>query len=250
MSAAANKERDMDIGEPKFFKYVWRYNALAIAGTATLCGLVALSLVYDLVRNITRDREVSNVVRIDGEAEAPNAIKEVFTIGAPYLVAGTSYMQVPQYREQSQDRDYYSKESTQNISNYLFLNLQNNESKWLVSESERLFLSSNALTERAPGDLSGSGKALGIIYRLVDKDTNGDGNLTQNDAVTIAASGVDGSNFRKVLDGVTNILSTEQIAADRLLIFYQREDETISEIYSVPALVKLSGHTLSKPALK
>jgi hypothetical protein len=240
----------MDTGEPKFFKYVWRYNALAIAGVASLLGLLALSMVYDLVRSMTRDREVSNVVAVEESPEAPSAVHEVFRLGSPASIAGTAFMQAPLFREQYQDRSYYSKGSTGNIANYMFLNTIANQSSWLMKDAGQLFLSNWTLTERIPSHSAGAGNAVAMVYQLVDKDTNADGVLTETDAATIATSGTDGTGFRKITEGLTTVHSVEQIANDRLLIFYERGADTISEIYSVPGLVKISEHKIQKIAAR
>ncbi len=240
----------MDAGEPKFFKYVWRYNALAIAGVASLCGLLAVFMVYDLVRNITRDREVSNVVAVETGSNTPAAVREVYKLGPPTLISGTSFMQAPLYREQYQARSYYNKGSTGNIANYMFLNVMTNQSTWLMNGAGQLFLSNWALTERAPSDQAGPGKAVAMIYQLVDKDTNADGILTEADAKTVGTSGADGTGFKKILEGVPNINSLQQITGDKLMIFYERGEDTISQIYSLPGLVNLSEHKIPKLAAK
>jgi hypothetical protein len=80
--------------ESRFFKYVWRFNALAIAGAATTCILLGLSAGMSIFNAEQRPHRVTNIVNVDQEDKA----SEEFSLGNPSAIAGISYVQVPLYR--------------------------------------------------------------------------------------------------------------------------------------------------------
>ena len=127
--------------ESGFFKYVWRFNALAIAGAATVCILLGIYGGVTLYKEETRSRRVTNVVNV-GEHEN---VSEEFSLGSPTIVAGTPYVRIPLYRGQSYSASYYSKRSELNAVNFLFLNVSTNESRWLFERAGQLVVDSRVL---------------------------------------------------------------------------------------------------------
>src|SRR5690349_15762306 len=105
----------------RFFRRLWRFNALAIAGATVLfIGLVlfvAASFLYDQ----TRPRQVTNVVNV-GEQEA---VSNEFSLGRAGAIAGTPYVQVPLLRGQSYggSGSLNLKRSDRNVVNQLFVNI-------------------------------------------------------------------------------------------------------------------------------
>jgi hypothetical protein len=228
-----------------FFDYVWQFNALAIAGAAVVCILLGGYAVVTIFKQETRPRRVTNVVNV-GEQEK---ILEEFTLGNPTAIAGTQYVRVPLYRGQSfsaSGSSLYSKSSEQNVVNYLFLNFSSNESRWLFESAGQLLISSQVLSHKLKTVPDEHNAAAGIIYSVVERDSNGDNRLTDKDAISLAASAVDGTNYRKLIEGIERLYSVQQIADDKVLVLYQKDQQTISELYSVPALVKLQQSNIPK----
>ncbi|MGJ4925749.1 hypothetical protein ACQR1I_10550 [Bradyrhizobium sp. HKCCYLS2038] len=93
-------------------------------------------------------------------------------------------------------------------------------------------------------------QAVGIIYAVVEKDSNGDGRLTSKDAVSVAVSDVQGGGFRKLLDGVGRLDAVQQIADDKVMLLYQKDQETIVEVYGLPSMERLSQSSIPKIRLK
>jgi hypothetical protein len=234
--------RENEIG---FFQYVWRFNALAIAVAAVVCIILGFYAAAMIFKQETRPRRVTNVVNV-GEQQQ---ILEEFTLGAPGTIAGTDYVRVPLYRGQSysaSSASYYSKNSEQNVVNYLFLNTSTNESRWLLENTGHLLMSSQVLSNKLKTSSDDQIKAVGIIYTVVEKDSNGDNRLTGKDAISLAASAVDGDNYRKLLEGIERLYSVQQIADDKVLVLYQKNQQTVSELYSVPSMVRLMQATIPK----
>lgn len=226
----------MEQNENRFFKYIWRFNALAIAGAAVLCILLGSYLAIELFKNETRERRITNVVNVGDQAK----LKEEFALGYPDILPGTEYVRIPLYLDQSYDMSHYSKSSSGNEVNFLFLKTSNNESRWLLEKTNQLFISDLILYDKFEAAPTGAAKASGIIYAMVERDTDGDGRLTDKDIITVSKSDVDGRNSENLIEGVERLYSVKQIADDKFMVLYQKNRETISELYSTPSMTQIS----------
>ena len=233
-------------GANRFFDYVWRFNALAIAAAAILCLLLGLYAGVSIFKQETRTRRVTNVVNIGDK----DKISEEFTLGTPSIIAGTQYVRAPLYRGQSYSgstASYYSKSSEQNVVNYLFLNSSTNESWWLFENAGQLLISSQVLSNKLKKTIPDEqNAAIAILYTVVERDSNGDNRLTDKDAVSLAASDVDGTKYRKLIEGIERLYSVQQIADDKVMVLYQKDQTTLSELYSLPAMVRLQQSSIAK----
>ncbi|KRR26415.1 hypothetical protein CQ14_02650 [Bradyrhizobium lablabi] len=228
--------------ENGFFKYVWRFNALAIAGAATTCILLGLYAGLTIFKEETRSRRVTNVVNVDPQ----DKISEEFSLGTPRPIVATTHVQVPLFRAQSYSAgSVYSKESRQQV-NLLFLNVSSNESRWLFDGVGQLLLDSHMLFNKLKDAPDQPRAAVAVLHVVVERDTNGDKRLTERDAVSLATSATDGTNYRKLIEGIDQLYTVQQIADDKVLVLYQKNRETISELYGVPSMVPLMQASVPK----
>jgi len=91
---------------------------------------------------------------------------------------------------------------------------------------------------------------VGVFYAVIDRDSNGDNRLGERDAVSLAAGAVDGTNYRKLVENIEQLYSVQQIADDKVLVLYQKNQQTFSELYSVPGMERLTQATIPKVDLK
>ena len=219
----------------KFFTYVWRFNALAIAGIAILSGLIGAYALISILKNETSERHVANIVNV-GKQEK---VKNDFVLGYPYALAGTDYIIVPLYRNQTYDLSYSSKSTGDNQVNYLFFNGRTGKNKWLAENTNQLFISNIVLSEKLKNSNENNDKATAIIYEVVEKDTNGDERLSEKDGLALFSSNIDGSGYKKLIDNIDKLYSFKQISDDRLLVFYKRNKETKAGVYEIPSMKKI-----------
>ena len=232
----------MQQNETGFFKYVWRFNALAIAGAATACILLSLYAGLTIFKEETRKRRVTNVVNVDPQ----DKISEEFSLGTPRPIAATTHVQVPLFRGQSYGAgSIYSKGTRQEV-NLLFLNVATNESRWLFNGVGQLLLDNHTLFNKLKDAPDQPRAAIAVLHVVVERDTNGDKRLTEKDAISLAASAADGTNYRKLIDGIDQLYFVQQIADDKVLVLYQKNRETISELYGVPSMAPLMQASLPK----
>jgi hypothetical protein len=232
--------------ESRFFKYVWRFNALAIAGAAISVILLSGYAGFTLFSEATRTRRVTQVVNV-GQQEK---VSEEFSLGSAVAIAGTPYIRLPLYRGQSYPGSYYPKRSDQNIVNYLFLNTSTNESRWLVESAGQLIVESQILFNRVKSTPDEARTGVGVFYAVIDRDSNGDNRLSERDAVSLATGAIDGTNYRKLVENIEQLYSVQQIADDKVLVLYQKNQQTISELYSVPRMERLMQTNIPKVDLK
>ncbi|MGJ4950125.1 hypothetical protein [Bradyrhizobium sp. HKCCYLS20291] len=230
-----------------FFRYVWRFNALAIAIGALVFLVIGCYAMLRIFKEETRDRRVTNVVNVSEQ----DKISEDLVLGRPSIIDGTSYVQIPLYRSQSFGGSlYYDKTSDTNVVNYLFLDPSVSQPRWLFPTGGQLIVSSQFLFRQMRSVPEQPRQAVGIIYAVVEKDSNGDGRLTSKDAVSVAVSDVQGGGFRKLLDGVGRLDAVQQIADDKVMLLYQKDQETIVEVYGLPSMERLSQSSIPKIRLK
>ncbi|MGJ4889210.1 hypothetical protein [Bradyrhizobium sp. HKCCYLR20261] len=239
-------ERIAGRGGRVFFRYVWRFNALAIAVAAILLIAVGAYAALRIFKDETRERRVTNVVNVSGQ----DRISEDLLLGRAIVVDGTRYVRIPLYRSQTYGAaSYYDKTSDRNVVNYLFLDPAINQPRWLFDTGAQLIVSTQLMLNklRLGADQR---EAVGMVYTVVEKDTNGDGRLTEKDAVSVAVSDISGANYRKLLDGVGRLDAVEQVADDKMLLLYQRDQDTVLEVYRLPSMERLSQSTIPKIKLK
>lgn len=239
-----NPDMDEPAGqsESRFFKYLWRFNALAVAAVSIILGVLGLYATVMIFKEETRPRRVTNVVNVSDK----DKISEDFSLGLAVTLEGTPYVKIPLYRGQAYAASYYPKSSERNDVNYLFVNIVTGDSRWLFESAAQLVTDSDILyakVRNSPGDPRVS---VGIMYTLVEKDTNGDSRLTNKDAVSLAVSNVDGSQFRKLVEGVERVYFIRRIADDKVLVVYQKDQGSIFELYSVPSMIRAQQSSIPK----
>ena len=228
--------------ESRFFKYVWRFNALAIAGAATTCILLGLSAGLSIFNAEPRPHRATHIVNVDQEDKA----SEEFSLCNPNAIAGISYVQVPLYRGRRYGVGSIYSGGSQQVVNLLFLNISTNESRWLFNGVGQLVLDSHTLFNKLK-DANDPSRA--VVHVVVEKDTDGDKRLTEKDAISLATSATDGTNYRKLVEGVDQLYSVKQIADDKVLVLYQKNRETVSALYGVPSMALLMQASVPKVSL-
>lgn len=233
-------------GESRFFRYLWRFNAFAIAVASV--GFIVLGVVIAMMLFADgRSRRVTNVVNLN---QTEN-ISEVFSWGSTELIAGTSYVWGALQRGQSYGVGSLpgSKNTIQTV-NYVFLNTSTGESRWLFESADQLIASTYVQYRRFKYEPNDSREVVSILYVVIDKDTNGDRRLTEKDVSSLMASSVDGTSSRKLIEGIEELYVVRQVADDKVLVLYLKNGQTVSEIFSVPALLPLSRANIPKVGLK
>ncbi len=200
--------------ENKFFKLVWRFNGLVIAIAGLLAIAVLIFASFEIYKSTTRDRSTRNVVNIDEDTE----IKEEWRYGQLTKISGTNHLMLPLHSEQSFNRAYFSK-SSNSTRNYLFINTETSQKKWLFDHTDYLIESTDRLRL---GGYDSKESTIAILYNLVKIDPDHNGRLTAKDLNTVAITRADGSNYKELIKGVEFIVDQSLLNDKELLLIYQK----------------------------
>jgi hypothetical protein len=211
----------------RFFQFIWRVNALAIASIVIVAGVVGLYALYSFIKEETRDRLVTKTPTV--KTEQPR--QQEMRLGVPVPVSGTVFVRVPLHRAQKTNVTYYSKSIGASTVNELFVDNTNGQSAWLFKGVDRLIVNHSDILSQLK---SAQPSVTSIVYTLVEKDTNGDERLSSNDKVSVGYSAPDGSAYTPLLDNVDKLFAIDQVADDRLIILYARQGESRLTTYALP----------------
>jgi|GEM_PF-919306 len=224
----------------KLFRSVWKTKTplIVVAGLVVIGIFVLIG--YQIYRSLTRTRQVSNVVNVE-----PNRrIESSWTLGTVERIAGSDYAMAPARSEQTYEASYYEKDASA-VRNYLFVNIVDKSSRWLVAGNKFLFLSAVKLTPADAEDsrstkdrydvVQNSGPVRWIRYEVVTTDTNGDNRLTDRDRRTVAVSDASGEGYTEVVRDVDETLGYLLRDESTLLVFYRSGTDNFVAEVSLPS---------------
>lgn len=202
--------------DSRFFRTVWRFNAIVIMATGIIAIAFLVFACLMVYKELGRDRSVRNIVNIEEAAGE----SELWELGRITDVQGSSVIMLPLHSEQSYSRGSYNK-STSSVRNYLFMDTLNNEKHWLLSHNN--YLITNA--EQLPGEQYGEDPkdAAAIIYKIIKSDTSGDGLLTESDLQTLALSKADGALFTEFAKDIDHLVGYKTTNSNSVLVIFQRD---------------------------
>lgn len=177
------------------------------------CSLVFISVFFVAISSTVRDYVLRKpIYRADNmvNIEQDTNIDSEWTLGGFRTIGNTGFMISPVYAKQEYNVGLGSGKEAASTRNYLFLNSVDKGTRWLVPANKYLFLNEEDIKEGKDSN----GKFLAIEFRLVTADSNKDGRLTQTDKITVGISGLDGSDFTEVVNGIDEVLSDDQPSPD------------------------------------
>ncbi len=226
----------------KFFKFVWRFNGIAmmlaiIIAILMMCGSALEGLwrkKEPAITNVAKDPDGQEKWRL-GRAQK---IRERILL-IP-LVSEREYVKVGVASMKSGLHSYSDSYSGRNL---LFVDGETNQSKWLFPANKQMITNYKLL----PEDEEYRNKNVNCIaYEVVTEDTNDDKKLTSEDLTSIALSNFDGSNYKVVIDKVENLIGISQIGKDRISLIYQKNKVGYSATYSIPTFTLITQKELPK----
>jgi len=226
--------------ENRFFKFVWRFNGivLMVAGVLVI-GVIIIAGGYEIFREATREREVRNIVNVTDETISDQKWK----LGYLKDVNGTPYLMIPLHSDQSYAHSYYSK-SSYSTRNYLFINSNTNQKRWLLDTNDYLIMNDEMLSVEKYD--AKDRKVRAILYHMVKEDTNDDNRLTHDDLSVVAFSKPDGTEFREILSDLDVFIGHRVLDQNSTLLIYQKEGKGYSATLSLENFVLSTATELPK----
>ncbi len=157
-------------------------------------------------------------------------------LGRVERVEGQSVELVHLLVEGSAER-FYSGGRPENMRNILFVSTSG-QSHWLLPQHQQRVLdhAQLSLKEQQPTQV--------LLFNVVSRDSNGDGQLSEEDKQNIVLCQPDGSGMLTALQGIDRLLSSELLSASSLSLLYQQNHALYQAVYSVPGLKLQTQHRL------
>jgi len=220
--------------ENRFYKNIWRFNALIIAAAGVLSIVVLLFVLYTLYRESNQTIRRSEIVNIDPEKN----IKEVFRLGNLEHINGSKTVITRLYSDQNFSLNYAASKSTASTRNILFSNLYNQTNRWLLPNNKFLISEYQYIKEGNLYDKNNT--VLAILYSVVKNDSNNDSRLSSSDKITVSLSTPDGRGYTEIIENTERVLGYKVLDETSIAIMHNRDGKG----YSI--FVKLSDFTILK----
>ena len=133
-------------------------------------------------------------------------------------------------------RGSFSKGSSSTTQNYLFLDTDTLQSYWLFPDNKQIIVDSNVLEKKRlnPDTNRYSHSAIAVFYQTIDRDTNGDTQLSKSDKISLAYSHPNGRRYTTVIRDVDRVLGSEIIDEyKRHVVIYRKNGRWHSAIISL-----------------
>ncbi|MBA4502417.1 hypothetical protein [Marinobacterium marinum] len=211
--------------ENRFFKLVWRFNGLVIMIAGLLAVMTLLFVAYQVFNELTKERAVHNIVNVDEGADA----EDILRLGYFEQPNSDKVLMIPVQVDQSYDQDYFSKSAT-STRNYLFVNTESGEKKWLFKHANYLIASARKV--RLSDDAADE-SAVAIVYQVVKEDSDQDGRLSASDLSVIAITAPDGSDYQEVVEGVEFMTDHALMGTQDLFLIYRKAGVLYSLLFDL-----------------
>lgn len=218
----------------RFFKFLWRVNAVLAAFFMVIGLLVGVFVFYKTISSVIRERTVRNVVNV-----SPQSVEQdKFELAFPDVIEGSDYVKIPLSRDQKYNVGYFSKAAQSEV-NFLFLNVTDGSSRWLAPGNSQLIRSDLLLfdslksPETFKSEKVSPRKPLRIIYRVVEGDSDANGRITFKDKISVFTSGIDGAGYSRLVDEADKILLTTQTTDEQFMVMYNKDGKTHYQVFDV-----------------
>ena len=245
--------------ENKFFRYVWRFNAIVLACVAIV---LVVSGAFSLLSFWDKPHTVDPVGHF---APVPKAAEQKYTyrlatdrspvvLGREEIFSLTRWEGEPKAYGLADIRvSSYGGPEIQEV-NRLAVNVDGS-SHWLFHGYDRMILTENAIFERRPEAASLSGptvirapgsaydtsptpatdapSAVAVVLETVDADTNKDGKITAKDEHSLYVYRAGATEAVKIITA-DDFLSVQQIGTDKYLVICENGKTATATTFSLP----------------
>lgn len=227
---ARNSNKNQHMKARRFFSLVWRINAIVIFIVGMLGALLltagAFTVFSNLSRSFSSSRPSHNAppAAADGADATEAGEKQVFRLGSFERVQGTDVLRAAYQAGAGEDGGSgYGSKSDTSTRNFFYLDASTRSTYWLKPSMKSVILRDEALSEHQNSDESQRDSPkpeIASVYLVVENDSNGDGELTDEDKKQIAVSDATGKEYRVVAQGVDCMEQVILLGPQRVLILY------------------------------
>lgn len=203
----------------RFFRFMWRFNAIAIAAVAVIGGLLGVFALVALAYDLLRPHHVGNVVKATApQGAVPEPAEEVTSTFR--RIAGTDMYWAPIKREQ-RTRASYCRKVAHGVIDQLVFDPSRGQAHFLLGHRPALLIGAAPLR---PRDSDGkAGRAEAILVHFVAKDSNSDNRLSQRDKQRIGLADSAGRDLKILPLTVRKMHGHPVLEAGRAVVFATTE---------------------------
>lgn len=213
----------------RFFRFVWKVNALIILAAGALAVLAVFVATYKMAEDtFFSSKRRGAIVGVGGEQDS----KEIQKLTKLLAIEGSPYLMAPLQSEPKSRQSGYGKEPA-SLRNYLFLNSDDLSTHWLLPRNDYLINKHHFLCKTEPrtkrsgafqeGGSEETCRVTGILYEIVKKDTDGDKRFTSKDEFTLVVSDSSGQNVQEIEEHVQALVGWRLIDTDLALLLYAKQ---------------------------
>ncbi len=201
----------MDTG---FFKWVWRFNALAIAAAVILILIASSSTVLRMLSFGTSNRAEIEVTQAETrQTQEPTRIETIVPIKHidaenGYLVHLFSDKISRSQLDGMLSESYYSKGGKRSSLINIGQLKPDGEITWMFSSNNQLVVRTVPVSKRNHRYAEGTPQTELILYEVAELDSNEDGKLSSDDLVTVYAAFPNELTVTKIIDKVPSGVSS------------------------------------------
>lgn len=242
--------------ENKFFRYLWRFNAVFLAGVGLV---VACGAIYSVLTPWRSDEPAP----AGHFAPVPRAAENEFTyrlesngqrraVGQEVLIALERWKGSPEtYGLQELSSPSARYDSRSRSVNFLAVNPSTAESRWVFDGYGRMIIGGDLIDSvippipvpLVPGQVTSP--AIALVMTVVDADTNKDGELTEKDRKSLFVYRA-GAIKAVRLFTADLIVSRQQTDNYRYLVIYENGSSAVAATYSLPDFKLIAEKPLPK----
>ena len=166
----------------------------------------------------TKEGDARQTIRVETVSDDTSLS---WRFGSVINIKGTEFVALPlkSVRSDSKSIAVYKNDKS-DTRNYLFINSNTGDQRWLLPHNDFVFDTRYTFTS---GELAlGNRVDNDFMFEFIDKDSNGDGQLSDNDQVNIAFAKSDGSSFTVAVEDVDVVLGKTEASNSRVLLFFQK----------------------------
>lgn len=219
--------------ENGFFKWLWRFNAIAIAIAASGTILAFAFVLYEVNEDYNRPTTRREVVNTDPE---DRSVKETIRVGGLTRTGENNLYRYSLMREQVYDAGYSSKSTYNNVFNYGFLDIETGASHWLLDKNDGLITWNEAIRRTTGDEAEQITTTHAWLYLLVENDTNDDKRLSESDLKTLIIAPPDGTSPQVLLSNIQSVISNNTYDKGTQIIVYHDHAGVHAALISIDTL--------------
>jgi len=171
--------------------------------------------------------EVITSVSNDPKGIEKWVLQESYSIKSPthvVLALVSEHGEVPRYVAAAPIIYSASSHYSRFAKNILFVDSNNNSSRWLFKKNAQLIEESFSFPrmDYSPFMNNKKSEAEVIFYKVIDSDTNGDGKVTSEDNTNLAVSDTAGEFYKVIVRDISRIISIKELHRYMYTIVYQK----------------------------